>query len=352
MGTTITLLSYKEEENLKILIPKIIENIEKVESDYEILVVDTEKPLDNTATVCEAFGARYVNQKYPGFGGAFKTAIEHAQKKYFLIMDSDGSHNPLYIPSIYKKFINANADVVIGSRYIKGGKTCDTASSIVMSKILNAAFRVCLGIKAHDISTDYRMYYTEQLKQVTLENRNYDVLQEVLLKLKLKKPELEIGEVPIVFTKRIYGESKRQLLPFIVSYIKSLFRLTCMRFPALKNFFLYALIGGMGALIDYSIFSVCVIKEVFPAYANILGALCGFCFTFFMNTFFNFNKRTHILKRLISYGAVCIFGTIISTFCIWQLSKSVSNIYLLKLGLLLIISLLQFALNKRITYKS
>ena len=52
-----------------------------------------------------------------------------------------------------------------------------------MSHILNFVFRTFLGIKAKDISTDYRMYWTSDLKGVTLENQNYDVLQEVLLKI-------------------------------------------------------------------------------------------------------------------------------------------------------------------------
>ena len=100
-----------------------------------------------------------------------------------------------------------------------------------MSHILNGMFRFFLGIKAKDISTDYRMYYTEQLKNVSLSCHNYDVLQEVLLRLRLNKPDkkLKIGEVPIEFDKRIYGESKRRLIPFILSYMKTLCRLTISR---------------------------------------------------------------------------------------------------------------------------
>ncbi|MCR5798267.1 MAG: glycosyltransferase, partial [Eubacterium sp.] len=66
MGISVVLLAYKEEENLKVLLPKIIENLGKTREEYEIIVVDTEKPLDNTAEVCKKYGARYVNQKYPG----------------------------------------------------------------------------------------------------------------------------------------------------------------------------------------------------------------------------------------------------------------------------------------------
>ena len=231
MGISVILLAYKEEENLKVLLPQIIDNVKKTGEEYEILVIDTAEPLDDTEGVCKTFGARYINQEEPAFGGAFKTGIKYAEMDKFLILDSDGSHNPKYIPAIYEKFTKENCDVVIGSRYVEGGKTNDAKSSIVMSHILNGMFRLFLGIKAKDISTDCRMYHKKKKKKVSLTCRNYDVLQEVLLRLRLKKEnkKLKIGEVPIEFDKRIYGESKRRLLPFIMSYIKTLCKLTVTR---------------------------------------------------------------------------------------------------------------------------
>lgn len=231
MGISVVLLAYKEEENLRVLLPQIIQEVEKCKEEYEILVVDTAKPFDHTKEVCQEFGARYINQEQPGFGGAFRTAIKYANKNKFLIMDSDGSHPPAKIPEIHRKFVEEKCDVVIGSRYVKGGVTNDAKSSQLMSHMLNFAYRVCLGLKANDLSTDYRMYHTKQLKKVKLTCENYDVLEEVLLRLKLNKRDknLKIGEVPIHFQKRMYGESKRQLLKFIISYIKTLLRLTVVR---------------------------------------------------------------------------------------------------------------------------
>ena len=147
----------------------------------------------------------------------------------FLILDSDGSHSPKYIPRIYKKFVSGHYDLVIGSRYCQGGVTNDSISSRIMSKILNTTYRLALGIKAKDISTDYRMYDTKQLKRVKLQCNYYDVLQEVILKLKLKNKRFKIGEVPIKFYKRMYGDSKRQLVKFIISYMKTLFYLIGVR---------------------------------------------------------------------------------------------------------------------------
>ncbi len=350
-SVTVGLLAYHEEENLKVLLPKIISNMDSLGVDYEIEVIDTQEPTDNTEIVCQNFGVKYINQETPGFAGAQKTAIKYAEKELFLIMDCDGSHNPQYIPEIYKKYIEDDCDVVIGSRYVKGGKTFDSPTSIIMSKTLNLAYRVCLGIKAKDISTDFRLYDTKQLKQLELECVNYDVLEEILLKLKLNKSNLKIGEVPIVFEKRMFGESKRQLIPFICSYIKTLFRLTAMRFKWLKHFVIYGLIGLLGAVIDYSIFSISVGQNIQSEIANVMGACCGFAFTFLMNSFFNFKKSDKLFKRFLSYGSICLFGMLISTAGIYLLKNSL-NIYLLKGILLVFVSIVQFVLNKMITYRN
>lgn len=230
-GISVVLLAYKEEENLRVLIPQILVQLNKTGEKYEIIVVDTKQPLDNTEDVCRQHGCVYINQEAPGFGGAFKTGIKYARMDKFLILDSDCSHDPAYIPAIYEKFMEGDYDVVIGSRYTEGGSTCDKKSSVIMSHILNFAFRLCLGIKAKDISTDYRMYKTDQLKQVELTGMNYNILEEVLLKIKLNCPgkKIRIGEVPISFNKRVYGESKRRLLPFILDYARTLISLTWLR---------------------------------------------------------------------------------------------------------------------------
>lgn len=394
-GISIVLLAYKEAENLKVLLPQIIENVEKTNQNYEILVIDTAKPLDNTAEICNLFNATYINQEEPGFAGAFRTGIKYAAMDKFLIMDSDGSHNPKYIPDIYQKFAEGCYDLVIGSRYVDGGKTNDKKSSILMSKILNTVFRISLGIKANDISTDFRMYTTIQLKNISLQCKNYDVLQEVLLKLKLQKENakadsqnqsnsnhthfpyedelaatteidnntvfanagdhrFQIGETPISFDKRMYGESKRQLLPFIMSYIKTLFTLISIRLrcsETFRNLILYGIFGVLAATIEYSIFGILVHITTIPAeIVNVIGALCGFAFTFTTNTFLNFKKTDNIMKRFISYGSICLVGMVVSTFVIAVL-KNVMNLMVLKLICMIFVSIMQFILNKIFTYK-
>ena len=138
--------------------------IEKCETDYEMVVIDSTEPLDNTAEVCEKWGARYINQEEPSFGGAFRTGIKYANKEKFLIMDANGSHPTDRIPAIYHKFVEENCDVVIGSRYVEVDVTNDVFTSQVMNHMLNFCYRIVLGIDAKDISTEYRMYRTADLK--------------------------------------------------------------------------------------------------------------------------------------------------------------------------------------------
>lgn len=228
MGISVVLLAYKEEENLKVLFPRIKEALEQVPEENEIIVIDTAQPLDGTETLCGEFGATYLPQQEDGYAGAFKTGIKAARMDKLLILDSDGSHPPETIPDIYKKF-NQGCDIVIGSRYTQGGVTHDSASSIVMSKILNFVMRIILGVKARDVSTSFRMYDAKQLKSIILTRRNFDVLQEVIMRMKINNPKLQIGEVPIIFGKRLNGLSTRKLFVYIRSYIQSVFILLSIK---------------------------------------------------------------------------------------------------------------------------
>jgi len=227
-SVSVVLLSYKEEENLQILLPKIKGELGSIGINYEILVIDTAKPLDNTKMVCDKFSASYLPQEEPFYGGAFRTGIKYAKNDCLLVLDADGSHNPTSIPDLCRKF-TSGYDVVIGSRYTHGGTSKDSRISWLMSKLLNTVMRLALGLRAKDISTSFRIYDARQLKKVLLTRNNYDVLQEVLLRMKINNPALKIGEVPITFEKRAFGESKRKLAQFIISYLKTLFVLTLAR---------------------------------------------------------------------------------------------------------------------------
>ncbi len=229
MGISVVLLAVSEAENLKVLFPKILSMLDKTGTSYEVLLIDSAKATDDTADVCAQFpSVRYINQEEPRYAGAFRTGIKYAREDHLLVLDADGSHDPEMIPQLYAKSLEGY-DLVIGSRYCKGGRTHDAFFSFVMSKVLNLIMRLVIGVRAKDISTSYRIYQTEQIKGVTLTCENYEVLQEVILRMKKNKKNFRIAEVPITFEKRLFGESKRRLMSFILTYVKTLFRFIRIR---------------------------------------------------------------------------------------------------------------------------
>ncbi len=315
MGLTVTILAYHEAENLKWLLPDLKKVIDPLGIDrVEYLIVDSAEPTDDTPEVCRAFGARYVNQEEPGYGGAYRTAICHAREELFLILDADGSQDYTQIPKMYEA-MTADTDVVIGSRYIPGGSTDDAKSSQVMSKFLNFCFRIGIGVNVHDFSDSLRLCRTADLQQLHLTSENFDISEELILKLKLMKGgDITIKEVPVSFKKRIMGESKRSLMKFIVCFGRMLVYCFVLRFIAGKRYdpqrhdaraqqitdlLLYGVIGVLTTAINLLAYFLLDGVMHYLA-ANVIAWVVAVLFAFITNktiVFNNWNWKRQALRR-------------------------------------------------------
>ncbi len=231
MELSIVIPSYKEAENLKVLLPRIINSLSSISKESEVLIVDGREPLDNTKEVCDLanrdseYSIKYINQDGIGYGNAIRTGIEMSKGKYLIVMDADGSHDPADICRLYSTMKGSRYTVVIGSRYVKGGNTNNPWILILMSYVLNVTYRFFFHMNVKDVSGSYRIYVNAKLKSVHLECDNYDVVEEMLISLKNRYPDAEFKEIPIGFDKRMYGESKRDLVKFFFSYVKTIRRL-------------------------------------------------------------------------------------------------------------------------------
>jgi len=225
MSISVILPSYNEAENLTELLPVINKALSCIGQPYEILVVDTMTKTDNTEEICLKNGCTYINRENGNnYGDAIRTGINKATNKYTVFMDADGSHNPNDIIKFYAE-MEKGYDLIIGSRYIHGGDSQSTFILKFMSYVLNTTYRFFFGIKVKDISNSFRMYKTEQLKALSLECNNFDIVEEIIIKLSKYIPNFKILEVPVFFDQRKYGESKRDLINFIFSYITTIKRL-------------------------------------------------------------------------------------------------------------------------------
>lgn len=229
MNISVIIPAFNEEENLKLLLPHLKNILSTLPCAYELIVVDSLSTNDNTEYICTLHGVKYVKQHTRGYADAFRTGINNAVYDAVLVVDADNSQDIAKIPLMYKVFIDG-FDIVIGSRYIKGGTTSDSTVSVIMSKILNNTYRIVLDFKEKDISTDFRLYRKSLLMDLHTQCRNFDVIEETLFLLKIKYPSIKVAEVPIDYRPRLEGFSKRRLLRFIMDYIKLTIRLIKLKF--------------------------------------------------------------------------------------------------------------------------
>lgn len=231
---TVMIPSYLEGESLRDLLPKVKAAAAALTPSYEVMIVDTVAPMDDTAEVCALNQVRYVQRRGGNFyGDAIRTGIAEARGTYLLCMDADGSHNPSYFASMWAK--REAWEIVIGSRYAEGGHTENPKILIWMSYVVNLTFRLAFHIAAKDVTNSFRLYRTEILKPLRLESNAFDILEEILIRCVTHSPPARVGEVPVTFERRKAGESKRKLVQFAFGYISTLQKLRKFQQDALRE---------------------------------------------------------------------------------------------------------------------
>jgi dolichol-phosphate mannosyltransferase len=228
MEISLIIPAYCEEENLRILLPRIIKVIGNLGVQYEILIIDTVTRIDNTDLVCSEFGVKYINRENGNkYGDAIRTGLKHASGKYILFMDADGSHSPEFIKTIYDQ--KSDNDIVIASRFVDGGSSDNTKVLIFMSWMVNFIYSKLFSLNCKDVSNSFKLYKGELIKTVTLKCDNFDIIEEILIKIKRKKKDLTIKEIPYTFKERMFGHTKRNLIIFAFSYFFTLIKLKFSR---------------------------------------------------------------------------------------------------------------------------
>jgi len=224
MFITIIIPSFLEEENLRILLPRLKQVMLGIGKTYEVLIIDTMSQMDETKLVCESYGFIYVPRTNGNdYGDAVRTGIAAARGEYILFMDADGSHTPEFCTKMLEHA--GFYDVVIASRYIDGGTTDNGKLQILMSKIVNIMYSKILGLKCKDVSNSFKLYRANAIKGLELTCNNFDIIEELLYKIKKSNNTYSFYEIPYSFKARMFGHTKRNLIIFILSYLKTIIRL-------------------------------------------------------------------------------------------------------------------------------
>jgi dolichol-phosphate mannosyltransferase len=215
---------YLEEENLRLLLPRLVKELSSLGDPFEILIIDTMQPMDNTKDVCEVNESTYTpRENGNNYGDAIRTGIKRANGRHIIFMDADGSHTPEFVHTLYKH--KNEYDIVIASRYVQGGSTDNSWLLVLMSYITNLTYSTVLNLPYNDISNSFKLYKTSQLKELILKCKHFDIVEEILYKLKKKHNKITVLEIPYSFKERMFGHTKRNLLFFILTYFITLIRL-------------------------------------------------------------------------------------------------------------------------------
>ncbi|XP_011806758.1 PREDICTED: dolichol-phosphate mannosyltransferase subunit 1 isoform X2 [Colobus angolensis palliatus] len=206
---SVLLPTYNERENLPLIVWLLVKSFSESGINYEIIIIDDGSP-DGTRDVAEQLQKIYGSdrillkprEKKLGLGTAYIHGMKHATGNYIIIMDADLSHHPKFIPEFIRKQKEGNFDIVSGTRYKGNG-----------------------GVYGWDLKRKIIRLYRKEVLEKLIEkcvSKGYVFQMEMIVRA--RQLNYTIGEVPISFVDRVYGESKLGGNE-IVSFLKGLLTL-------------------------------------------------------------------------------------------------------------------------------
>jgi dolichol-phosphate mannosyltransferase len=209
--------TYNEAENLERIVRAALSELERAAADdHRILVVDDNSP-DGTGAIADQLVAALPAVEVlhrpvkGGLGQAYLAGFTHALDagaELLIEMDADFSHDPRYLPDLL--LAAKSADLVLGSRYVRGGGVRDWGLlRRLISRGGGAYARMILGVSVRDLTGGFKCIRREVLEAIdlpTIRAEGYVFQIEVTYRALLAG--FTVSEIPIVFSDRMLGSSK------------------------------------------------------------------------------------------------------------------------------------------------
>ena len=229
-GVLVCIPTYNERENIEKIVPAVLKEL----SASHVLIVDDNSP-DGTGRVADSMSEEddriFVlhRHKKEGLGRAYLEAFSWALERdytHVIEFDADFSHDPIYLPQMID--LLDSADMVVGSRRVKGGGTENWG---LLRRLVSAAgsyyARAVLQTGISDLTGGFNGFKRETLERLNLneiETSGYGF--QIEIKYRAVKAQMNVVEMPIVFRDRVEGKSKMSLGIFV----EALARVLQMRF--------------------------------------------------------------------------------------------------------------------------
>lgn len=223
MKLSIIIPMYYEEENVENTIYQVKKVLENISPDYEIIVVD-DGSKDSTFKLASKISAedqkirvlRHRNNQ--GMGKALKTGFENAKGDIFITLDADLSYEPEDIPILLESLEKYGADIVVGSQYMKGGRTENIPFfRLILSKTANKIVGYSMTGDLSTVTGIFRAYKKEVIDSIEIESNGTEINPEILSKA--AAIGFKIKEIPVKLKGRELGESKIRIRAATISHL-------------------------------------------------------------------------------------------------------------------------------------
>jgi dolichol-phosphate mannosyltransferase len=228
MKLSVVIAAYDERENVEPLLGRLLPVLREMTScDWEIVFVV--EGTDGTREVLEGLQGttpqvRVLYDERPsGLGAAFRRGFASLapDRDVVVTMDADLNHQPEEIPRLVETLMKERADIVVGSRFVPGGRIEGTPFwKRVLSRTMNETMKGLFGLSVHDKTSGFRVYRGEALRALSFRNDDFAFLPELLVSA--NRAGMTIVEQPIRFVYRTVGHSKMAITKTIKSYLKLL----------------------------------------------------------------------------------------------------------------------------------
>lgn len=207
--------TYNEIENIE----KMIRKVFSLEKSFHVLIIDDGSP-DGTAAVVKKLQSEFTDRLFIeersgklGLGTAYIHGFHWSLDRgydFIFEMDCDFSHNPDDLIVLYNSAVNNHADLVIGSRYIKGVNVVNwPMGRILMSYYASAYVRLVTGMPIRDTTAGFKCYRRKVLESISIDEIEFKGYAfQIEMKFRTWKKGFKVIEEPIIFTDRQEGTSK------------------------------------------------------------------------------------------------------------------------------------------------
>ena len=298
---------------------------------FEFIVVDDNSP-DGTAAVVKELARRHANVRCihrigrRGLSSAVIEGISASAAPYFAVIDADHQHDERILPLMLDKALGGD-DIVVGTRYAKGGQVGDGLSKTreAGSRLATQLSGLVTGRALSDPMSGFFLMRQDVFDEIapSLSNEGFKILLDIIVSAGRARArrgkELRIGEVPYTFRPRNAGESKMSSIVVVQFLGLVLSKLTGGLLP--PTFLLFGFVGGLGVLVNMAALGIAgrllnVNDTSAFAKAQVIATIVAMIFNFALNNELTYaNKKLRgwrWLTGLLTFCAVCSIGAIAS----------------------------------------